>query len=119
MTSTKTTTTETGELNLSATFGDPDIEQKCLDALRRKIARLPDDRWTRWTRVRRGLPENSEFGLEQTSALLRLCDQGEAVLVHERGVCWVKRADALDRAHALRPREIGEQWPRNAYDHDA
>lgn len=113
------TTTAATRAEAAAQYGDPEVEAACRAALRRAVARLPDDRWTLWSRVRRGLPENSEFGLEQTSALLRLCDEGEAVLVHDRGVCWLKRADALDRAHALRPRNVGEQWPRNAYDHDA
>lgn len=110
---TKTTTKiENGDIDLAeiaASFSPcPECERRTLDALRRAIASLPEGKPVRWSALRRRLPKDSAKGLEAASALLKLCDEGVAVLVSGPTCSYVARADDFDKAAAQLPRPGGE-----------
>lgn len=119
-TTTKTATrTETGDIDLGeiarAFSPCPECERRTLDALRRVIASLPEGKPVRWSTLRRRLPKDSSEGLEAASALLKLCDEGEAVLVSGHDATWVAKSDSWDRETAQLPRPGGHL--ANTYDY--
>ncbi|KXO88738.1 hypothetical protein AXK56_10495 [Tsukamurella pulmonis] len=112
MTTTSSTTAQTGDLDtadIAAAFDPcPECTTRTYEALRSAILAMPVGEPVRWSALRRRLPKDSAKGLEAASALLKLCDQGEAVLVSGRDATWVARADDFDKATAQLTRPGGK-----------
>ncbi|MDP0399211.1 MULTISPECIES: hypothetical protein [Tsukamurella] len=100
---TKTTTAETGDLDLAeiaAAFSPcPACERRTYEALRVAILAMPEGKPVRWPALRRRLPEDSADGLEAATALHKLAAEGVLVVFGGTGgATWVARATDADRA---------------------
>ncbi|MBS4103892.1 hypothetical protein [Tsukamurella paurometabola] len=100
---TKTTTTETGDLDLAeiaAAFSPcPACERRTYEALRSAILAMPEGKPIRWPALRRRLPDDSADGLEACTALNRLAAEGVLVVWSgPGGATWIARATDADRA---------------------